>query len=153
MSVPGRPSEGNRWLMHNEDHVYAYAFALVANEDQAFGGKATESSRNIFIAISHRKKMWAPRVLRATLNEETWHYSRSNRRNCQTSLNFIRPHFLTRVGFCLQRIFSYFSWAKTHCPLLFRKKKKGEEEKNTMKRSEMWSSDQMWSSYMNNKAM
>ena len=42
--------------MHNEDHVYAYAFALVANEDQAFGGKATESSLNIFIVISHRKK-------------------------------------------------------------------------------------------------
>ena len=75
------------------------------------------------------KKMWAPRVLRATLNEETWHYSRSNRRNCQTSLNFIRPHFLTRVGFCLQRIFSYFSWAKAHCPLLFRKKKKEKKKK------------------------
>ena len=70
VSVPGRPSEGNRWLMHNEDHVYAYAFALVANEDQAFGGKATESSLNIFIVISHR----ASRVLRATRNEETWHY-------------------------------------------------------------------------------
>lgn len=134
MSVPGWPSAGNRWLMHNEDHVYAYAFALVANEDQAFGGKATESSRNIFIAISHRKKcekkMWAPRVLRATLNEETWHYSRSNRRNSQTSLNFIRPHFLTRVGFCLQRIFSYFSWAKAHCPLLFRKKKRRRRKKH-----------------------
>ena len=33
--------------MHNEDQVYAYAFALVANEDQAFGGEETESSRNV----------------------------------------------------------------------------------------------------------
>ena len=41
--------------MHNEDQVYAYAFALVANEDQAFGGEETESSRNVFIVISHRK--------------------------------------------------------------------------------------------------
>ena len=43
--------------------------------------------------------------------------------------------------------------SKSSLPAFIKKKKKGEEEKNTMKRSEMWSSDQMWSSYMNNKAV
>ena len=73
-------------------------------------------------------------------NGETWDYSRSNRHNCQTSLNFICPHFLTRMGFCRQRLISYFSWAKTRCPLLFRKKKTPVPE-----------SDQMWPSYIKNK--